>query len=57
MNTYLSTVEYKKQNKWTNRTETVMDTENILIVARQEACWGMGERGKEINKYKLVVTE
>ena len=31
--------------------------ENILLVARWEAGWGMGEKGEGIKKYKFVVTE
>ena len=41
-----------KQNR--NR---LIDTENILTVARWEGGWGMGEKGEEIRKYRLVVTE
>ena len=55
---YLSTTESKKQNKRTSRTGTDSDTENILTVARwEERGWEDGEKGEEIKKYKLVVTE
>ena len=41
-----------KQNR--NR---LIDSENILTVARWEGVEGMGEKGEGIKKYKLVVTE
>ena len=41
-----------KQNR--NR---LIDTENVLMVARWERVRGMGEKGEEIKKYRLVVTE
>ena len=40
INTYLSTIESKKQTKQI-RTDRIMDTESILMVAIWEA--GMGE--------------
>ena len=33
------------------------DTENILMVARGERGWRLGEKGGGIEKYRLVVTE
>ena len=36
INTYLSTIESKKQAKHTNNRDRIMDTESILIVARWE---------------------
>ena len=54
INTYLSTTEYKitkltsKQNR--NR---LTDTESILMIAKWEKCWGVGEKGEGINNYKL----
>ena len=36
---------------------SLIDTENILTVARWEGIGGDGEKGKGIKKYKLVVTE
>ena len=41
INTYLSTIESQKQTKQTRRTDRIMETESILMVARWEA--GMGE--------------
>ena len=35
----------------------LIGTGNILIVARWEGGWRIGEKGEEIKKYKLVVTE
>ena len=35
----------------------IMDTENILMVARWSGGWRMGKKGEGIKKYKLVVTE
>ena len=34
-----------------------LDTEIMLTVARWEGCWGDGEKGEGISKYKSVVTE
>ena len=42
----------KKQSR--NR---LVDTENILTVARWERGEDMGKKGERIKKYKLVVTE
>ena len=39
-----------------NRT-SLISTENRLTVDRGEGCWGLGEKGEGIKKYKLVVTE
>ena len=57
INTYLSTIESKKQNKQTCRTET--DTKNILIVARREGDWGNGRTGwkgleVQVGCYRIV---
>ena len=41
INTYLSTIEYKKQTKPTRTDTELMDMESILMVARRE--WGLGE--------------
>ena len=38
INTHRSIIEYKKQNEQTSRTETDIDREFILLVAR----WEMG---------------
>ena len=46
INTYLSTIESKKQTKQTRRTERIMDVENVLTVARWEGVWGNGWGGK-----------
>ena len=54
-NIYLSTIEYKKQKRQ-NRNRLI-DTKNILTVARWEELGGTGENGEGIKKYKLVVTE
>ena len=35
----------------------LIDTENILMVARWKGIEGMGEKVEEIKKYKLIVTE
>lgn len=41
-----------KQNR--NR---IVDTENILMVARWEGRWEMGKKGEGIKMYQLFVTE
>ena len=48
-------MESKEQNKQNRNTS--IDTENRLMVARWEGLWEMGEKGKRIKNYKLVVTE
>ena len=48
INTDLSIIESKK-NK--------IDTENILMLPDRMGVEGMGEKGKGIKEYKLVVTE
>ena len=40
INTYRSTIEFKKQTKQTRRTERIMDTENVFMVARWEGVLG-----------------
>ena len=42
-NTYLSTIESKKQSKQTRRTERIMDMESVLMFARGEGLCEMGE--------------
>ena len=34
INTYLSTIESKNQTKQTRRTDRIMDTESVLMIAR-----------------------
>ena len=41
INTYLSIIESKKQNNKKNRNRLI-DTENILMVARWEGSWRYG---------------
>ena len=36
INTYLSTIESKNQTKQTRRTDRIMDTESVLMIARLE---------------------
>ena len=50
-------MESKEQSKQANKTQTDSDTENRLMVAREEGIEGQGEKGKGIKKHKLVVTE
>ena len=58
INTYLSTIESKKQNKQTSRTETELQTQRAFWWLRDGRGVGrMGEKGKGIKKYKFVVTE
>ena len=45
-NTYLSTIESKKQTKQIRRTNSIMDTESVLMVARWEV--GVGGMGEEV---------
>ena len=40
MNTYLLTIESKKQTRQTRRETQIMETENILMVARWEGHGG-----------------
>ena len=40
INTYLSTIESKNQTKQTRRTDRIMDTESVLMVARWEGVVG-----------------
>ena len=50
---------YTRQSntKQKNKQNRLIDTENILIVARWEGSGGMGEKGEGIKKYTLVITE
>ena len=41
-----------KQNR-----NSLMDTENILMIARWELVEGLDEKGEGIEKYRLVVTK
>ena len=41
-----------KQNR-----NSLIDTENKLIISRWEGNWGLGEKCEGIKKYKLVVTK
>ena len=54
INAYLSTIESKKYkiNEEAEQKQLI-DTENILTVARWEGCWGGSETGEGIKKYKL----
>ena len=45
-NTYLSTIGSKKQTKQIRRTNSIMDTESVLMVARWEV--GVGGMGEEV---------
>ena len=58
IHTSLSTIESKKV-KSTNKQNRnkLIDTENILTIARWEGDQEMGKKGEKIKKYKLVVTE
>ena len=51
ISTYLSTIESKNQGKRT-RIDRIIDTESILMVARQEVYGGTGEEVRGIKKYK-----
>ena len=58
INTYLSTIESKKQNKHTSRTETELYIQGTFWwLPDGSSVAGMGENGEGIKKYKLVVTE
>ena len=35
----------------------IADTESILMVARWEGVWGLGENSEGIKKYTLIFTE
>ena len=50
-NTYLSTTQSKKQTKQT-RTESIMDTESILMVAKWEE--DVGEMGDKMRGLKCT---
>ena len=53
VNTYLSRVESKKHNKWTNRTQT----DSWIQLPDRRGIGRMGEKGEGIKKYKSIVTE
>ena len=55
INTYLSITESKKQNKWTSETKTIRECFDGFQMGGEIR--GMGEKGEEIKKYKLVLTE
>ena len=51
-------VESKEQNKPRNKSETDLDTESGLVVARPEGWVGeLGERSEGTEKCRLTVTE
>ena len=54
INTYLSTTESKKLSKQEQR---IMDTENVLMVARWEVGVREWVKSEGIKKYQYVVTE
>ena len=57
INTYLSTVESKKQNKQTCRTETESQIQRMFSWLPQGRGVGeLGEKGEGIKKYKFIVT-
>ena len=59
INTYLSTTESKKKTKQMHKQNRnrLIDTENILTVARWRAVRRTGEMGEGSKKYKLAVAE
>ena len=57
INTYVSTIDSKKQIKQTRRTNRIMDTESTLMVDGWEGVLRDGRGGEGIKKYKQVVTE
>ena len=48
-------VESKEQNKLTTETDSQMQRRDwwLLVVAEEGECWWRGEKGEEIQKYKL----
>ena len=46
----------KKINQQQTR-NILIDTENRLMIAREERVWGAGKKGEGIEKYRLVVLE
>ena len=56
-NTYLSTIESKKQTKQTRRTETESWIQKVFDSCQIGGVWGNGRRGEGIKKHKQVVTE
>ena len=40
-----------------HKNELKIDKTNWQMVARWEGGWGIGEKGEEIKKYKLLITE
>ena len=42
---FLLYVESKKQNKWKNKTKTIIDKENKLVVTAGDSTRGRGEIG------------
>ena len=60
INTDLSTIEAKKQTKQTRRTERIMDTENVFMVARWEGVLGewvrrWGDKEVQIGSYRIAM--
>ena len=53
IHTYLSIIESKKQNKWTNTTESQIQG----WFPGGKGMGGVGEKGEGVKKYKRVVTE
>lgn len=56
MNIYLSTTESKKQNRQEEPRQN-HGIRGVLMVARWEEGWGVGEKGEWVKKYKLVIEE
>ena len=57
INTYLLTIESKIKIEEQAEQNRLIDTGNILMIARWEGHWRAGGKGERIQKYKLVVTE
>ena len=57
INIYLSTIKSKKQNNEKRKRNVLIDMERILMVARWEGVWGLGENSEGIKKYTLIFTE
>ena len=52
---YYFTYMWNLKNKIKQNRNRLIDTENILVVARLEGVGVMGEKGEGIKKYKLVI--
>ena len=58
INTYLSIIESKKQNKWTSRKEMYSLTQRTFWrLPDGRGVEEMAKKLKEMKKYKLVVTK